>query len=94
MWVMEFQMAAMRYPELREEYTRQYARMVDGVAELAESALPAGIPKRRAAAIVEALVVLQPALATQRILAPDRVPEEIYQVVFAALLRGVDAAGG
>lgn len=89
MWVMEFQMAAMRYPELRDEYTRQYSPMVDRVRELAGSALPDGIPKDRAAAIIEALVVLQPALATQRLLAADRVPGESYGVVFSALLRGV-----
>jgi AcrR family transcriptional regulator len=88
MWVMEFQMAAMRYPELREEYTRQYSRMVERVAELAGSALPDGIPKDRVAAIIEALVVLQPALATQRILAADRVPAESYREVFAAVLAG------
>jgi hypothetical protein len=50
--------------------------------------LPDGIPKDRVAAIIEALVVLQPALATQRILAADRVPAESYREVFAAVLAG------
>jgi AcrR family transcriptional regulator len=91
MWVMEFQMAAMRYPEVREEYTRQYANMVARVREMARAALPTGGDPEQISAVTEAMVALQPALAIHRVLAPDRVPAESYRHVFALLLAG--AAG-
>lgn len=40
MWVMEFQMAAMRYPELREAYTDEYAKLIGRVRSFVARLLP------------------------------------------------------
>lgn len=72
--MIEFQMAAMRYPELREAYAEQYGAMVDRVDALLSRAMPDVPEKPTRRALAESLVALQPAIGPHRLLAPQRVP--------------------
>ena len=93
MWALEFQMAALRYPELRESYNRQYRSLKDDVATLitasVETAGRTTLERERLEALAEAFVVLQTGLSAQRILDPDRVPEDIFALAFETLWKGI-----
>jgi len=91
MWVLEFQMAAIRYPELREEYNRQYSALVGGVEELVREFLPATKQDGHVLArtVAEVLVTIQSALSVQLLLRPDQVPAGSFGRIMSALLRGV-----
>jgi AcrR family transcriptional regulator len=88
MWVMEFQMAAMRYPELRAAYTAEFAGMVARVREMVASMVPPDTSAERVSAVTEALIALQPAVAIHRVLDPDRVPERTYHHLFSLIFAG------
>lgn len=95
MWMMEFQMAALRYPELREAYTAQFARLMERVRAFVDRVVDAGDASSRdvvVSALAETLSCLQPALAVHRLLAPERVPQESLTIAFTALMRGADVA--
>lgn len=91
MWVLEFQMAAIRYPELREEYNRQYSALVGTVETLVRGFLPATKQDDHVMArtVAEVLVTIQSALSVQLLLRPDQVPAGSFGRIVSALLRGV-----
>lgn len=91
MWTMEFQMAAMRYPELRDAYTAQFATLMERVRSFVDRMIAAEDAAGReilVRALAETLSCLQPALAVHRLLAPQRVPPESLEIAFTALMRG------
>ena len=91
MWSLEFQMAALRHPELRPEYIRQYRRIRDRVAEMLTSMLESeGHPNPKSMeSLAEVFVVLQTALSAQRLLDPERVSEDIFSIAFDVLIQGM-----
>lgn len=91
MWALEFQMAALRHPELRVEYNRQYRNLINRVGNILTSVLrEAQHPDPGAAEpIAEVFVAVQTSLSAQRILDPDRVPEDVFSLAFETLVTGL-----
>lgn len=91
MWALEFQMAALRHPELRFEYNQQYRTLVDRVAEIVTAVLrEAGHPDPSSVEpISEVFVAMQIFLNAQRLLDPDRVPEHLFTLAFETLIAGL-----
>ena len=91
MWALEFQMAALRHPSLRTEYNRQYRSLTDRVTKIIKAVLlDAGHPNATALEpISEVFVAIQISLNAQRILDPDRVPEQVLSLAFETLVAGL-----
>jgi len=91
MWALEFQMAALRHPELRVEYNRQYRNLTERVGNILTSVLrEAQHPDPKALEpIAEVFVAAQISLSAQRILDPERVPEDVFSLAFETLMAGL-----
>lgn len=96
LWALEFQLAALRHPELRRSYEEQYdriraqvGRMVTGVARAKGHPRP-----EEAEPLAEAFIVLQTGLGVRRLLHPERVPDDVFARAFAALAAGLGAQAG
>lgn len=92
LWALEFQLSALRHPELRDEYNRQFRRLRSRIGALVTGHLSDNtslteyeIAETEQAA--EALVALQTGLAVQRLLDPDRVQETIFARTFRTIMR-------
>ena len=95
MWALEFQMAALRHPELRDAYNRQRRAIRDRVMETVLAVIgPEAAPDDlRLRSIAEALVTLQIGLSARRLVDAEEVPEEAFRHIFEVLLKGMDAQG-
>lgn len=93
LWSLEFQMAAIRHPELRRDYNNQVRALVRQVVGFIGSqfAQDDRIDSDRVSVAAEVLVALQTTLSTQRLLDPERVPEGIFKDIFKIIWSGMTA---
>ena len=91
MWALEFQMAALRHPELRTAYNRQYRSLVTRVTAIVNEVLRKSGRRDSSEleSISEVFVAMQISLSAQRILDPDRVPEHLFSLAFETLVKGL-----
>ncbi len=90
-WMLEFQLAGVRHPELAPRYLAQFDQLRDAVADLVAAHRSAnGQPAPRHPQIVaDAFIVLLSGLSLLRTLEPERYSGEAVQTVFLSLVRGL-----
>lgn len=92
MWMLEFQLASIRHPELAARYLAQFDRLRDAVADLVvthRSASGRQAPEHLPI-VADAFIVLLSGLSLLRTLDGDRYTSEQVQAVFRNLVRGLD----
>jgi AcrR family transcriptional regulator len=91
LWMLEFQLAAVRHPELRPAYAEQFGRLRAGVAGmLVESFRRLGHPDPESTArYADIFIVILSGLSLVRLLDPEAVDDELFREAFDALVRGI-----
>lgn len=91
LWSLEFQLAAVRHPELREEYSRQFDRLRTAVRDIVSDELsrndsPVTPESLRFA---DVFIAILSGLGLIRILDPEKVPDGTFADVYEALVAGI-----
>ena len=89
LWMLEFQLAVVRHPELRAGYSAQFLRLRNEVTRLIDAMFPAGDTGRFA----DLFIVVQTGLAFQRLLDPERVNAGSVARAFDVLMQGLGSGG-
>ena len=95
LWMLEFQLAAVRHPELRQEYAEQYHKMREAVGRLITDTLaedPQTSHTRTSdahARYADIFLVMLSGLSLMKLIDPDRVDERLFEDGFRALVRGM-----
>lgn len=95
LWSLEFQLAAVRHPELRSRYARQYDRLRTGVGEmLVETFHALGHPSpEEARRFADVFVVILSGLSLTKLLYPDTFADSLFEDAFSVLVEGIRSGG-
>ncbi len=96
LWSLEFQLAAVRNPELRPGYTRQFDRLREGVGTmLVETYRSLGHPApEETARFTDVFILILSGLSLMKLLSPDTFDEQLFEDAFVALVRGIPDPDG
>ena len=91
LWMLEFQLAAVRHPELRGDYSRQFDRLRNAVANLITGVYrEEGQPQAEAARrFADVFIALLSGLSLIRILDPQNIEPALFEDSFHALVDGI-----
>ena len=91
LWSLEFQLAAVRHPELRPEYARQFDKLRERVRKiLVDSFRSLDHPAPETTAkFADVFIVLLNGVSLMKLLYPDTFDENIFRNAFIALVRGI-----
>ncbi len=91
LWMLEFQLASVRHPELRGEYTRQFAQLRDAVRSIIVKTFAGSDPKKQrdAARFADVFIAVLSGVSLIKILDPGEIDESIFEDTFRALVEGI-----
>ncbi len=91
LWSLEFQLAAVRHPELRDQYAERYDKLRQGVREmLVRTFRSAGHSDPEATArFADVFIVILSGLSLMKLIYPDTFSEDLFGDAFLALVRGI-----
>jgi AcrR family transcriptional regulator len=91
LWMLEFQLAAVRHPELRSAYTEQFSRLRDAVRDIIMKVFEDHDPskKKDAARFADVFIAILSGVSLIRILDPEEIDESIFADTFRALVEGM-----
>jgi len=91
LWMLEFQLAAVRHPGLRNEYASQFDRLrhaVAGIVRLTYEREQLPHPER-AEGFADVFIAVLSGVSLIRILDPDRIDDTLFERTFRALVTGI-----
>ncbi len=96
LWSLEFQLAAVRNPELRPGYARQFDRLRESVGTmLVETYRSLGHPApEETARFTDVFILILSGLSLMKLLSPDTFDEQLFEDAFVALVRGIPDPDG
>lgn len=91
LWMLEFQLAAVRHPELRAGYAAQFDRLRQAVrAIIAKTVSPgATADAARAEDFADVFIAILSGVSLIKILDPERISDDLFERTFRALVRGM-----
>jgi len=91
LWSLEFQLAAVRHPDLRPGYAEQFNRLREGIGSLlVDTYKSLGHPTpEETARFSDVLIVILTGLSLMKLLYPDTFDEQLFEDAFVALIRGI-----
>jgi AcrR family transcriptional regulator len=94
LWSLEFQLAAVRHPELRADYSRQYNKLRDSVRSiLVETMRSLGHNDPEAAGrFADVVIVIVNGLSMTKLLYPDTFDDSVFGDALMAVVRGIPGA--
>jgi AcrR family transcriptional regulator len=92
LWMLEFQLAAVRHPELREPYAKQFSRLRAAVQQIIDQSYKdhPDDERARAARFADVFIAVLSGVSLIKILDPQEVDESIFTDTFRALLAGME----
>ncbi|NBC29374.1 MAG: TetR family transcriptional regulator [Spirochaetes bacterium] len=92
LWMLEFQLAAVRHPELRGAYTEQFSRLRAAVRDIILQIFDDRKPSRKkdAARFADVFIAVLSGVSLIKILDPEEIDESIFADTFRALVEGMD----
>jgi len=94
LWSLEFQLAAIRHPELREAYGSQFDRLRTAISVLVEDELRTrGMTRpERAAHFADVYIAVLSGLTLVKLIDREKIPEGMFAQVYRALAAGIPEA--
>ena len=91
LWMLEFQLAAVRHPELRDGYREQFARLRSSVAKLIAAQYEReGLPKpEQVERFADVFIAVLSGVSLIKILDPEQVDAPLFEETFVALANGI-----
>ncbi|MFP4377953.1 MAG: TetR/AcrR family transcriptional regulator [Spirochaetales bacterium] len=92
LWMLEFQLAAVRHPELRSAYTEQFSRLRAAVRDIILQIFKdKELSKQKdAARFADVFIAVLSGVSLIKILDPEEIDESIFADTFRALIEGMD----
>jgi AcrR family transcriptional regulator len=96
LWTLEFELAAVRHPELRDAYAEQFEKLRREVRSMLHNAFAAmEHPDPKATErFADVFIVILSGLSLMQLLYPESFDEGLFGDAFAALVRGIHAEAG
>ena len=94
LWMLEFQLAAARHPELRGAYSEQFDRLRQAVGSVIRATYERMGSDQAADAeqFADVFIAVLSGLSLTRILDPEKIDPELFEQTFRALVRGIPHA--
>lgn len=91
LWMLEFQLAAVRHKELRKDYSRQFDRLRSLVGEVVVSFFVKDrhTDAEQAKVFADVYIAILTGLSLIKILDPKKVPDRLFKDAFLALSEGI-----
>jgi AcrR family transcriptional regulator len=92
LWMLEFQLSAVRHPELREAYAGQHRKMREGIRRLLTTHLKREGYKDPEAygEYADLFLVIVPGLGLLKLIYGDEISPEAFERAFRAIIRGIE----
>ena len=92
LWMLEFQLSAVRYPELRDAYAEQHRKLREGIRRLLVTHLEReGHEDAEAyAEYADLFLVILPGLGLLRLIYGEEIKPETFARAFRAIMRGME----
>ncbi len=93
LWMLEFQLSAVRHAELRDAYVREHRKLREAAQELVRRHLAAAgdAPLQGAQEYADLFLALLPGLGLLKLLYGEEIDDALFGRAFRALLAGMDA---
>jgi AcrR family transcriptional regulator len=91
LWMLEFQLAAVRHPELRNAYGEQFSRLRGAVRNIILETFSESTPAKQkdAARFADVFIAVLSGVSLIKILDPEEIDEAIFEDTFRALVAGI-----